>query len=188
MSSSGISWAICRSASRPRQIIISQNPTTHCFTGHMHLAQTQNHASIWSLGFLQAGYPSCHPTNSIIAIALKSGHTKFSHIWSQNLPKTGLIADASEKNSSTPYLWQKQSHQSIPPLLVHQYWCYQADNLHSHFLQCSVVLEMSGLSISPYLSFPLDLVWSACLYQISICYTQHVKRFHCNQKFTQPSD
>ena len=30
--------------------------------------QTDNHASIQPLSFLQAGYPSCHPTNSIKAL------------------------------------------------------------------------------------------------------------------------
>ena len=49
MSGSGISWAICKSAPRSRQIT---TPTPHpsvCF-------------------FLQAGCPSCHPTNSINAL------------------------------------------------------------------------------------------------------------------------
>ena len=47
MSSSGISWAICKSASRPRQI------TT-----------TTPHHSV----FLQVGCPSCRPTNSVKAL------------------------------------------------------------------------------------------------------------------------
>jgi len=32
---------------------------------NLHLDQTHNHASIPPLNFLQAGCPSCHPTNSI---------------------------------------------------------------------------------------------------------------------------
>ena len=47
VSSSGISWAICKSAPRSRQITM---PAPH-------------HAS-----FLQAGCPSCHPTNSVKAL------------------------------------------------------------------------------------------------------------------------
>jgi len=39
--------------------------------GHMQactLLQTDNHASIPPLSFLQAGCPSCHPTNSVNAL------------------------------------------------------------------------------------------------------------------------
>jgi len=32
------------------------------------LLQTDNHASTPPLSFLQAGYPSCHPTNSVKAL------------------------------------------------------------------------------------------------------------------------
>ena len=46
-SGSGISWAICKSAPHSRQI--------------------DNHASTPPLSFLQAGCPSCRPTNSIKA-------------------------------------------------------------------------------------------------------------------------
>jgi len=35
---------------------------------NLHLAQTHNHASIPLLSFLQAGCPSCRPTNSIKAL------------------------------------------------------------------------------------------------------------------------
>jgi len=49
VSRNGICWAICKSA-----------------------PQTGNHANIPPLSFLQAGCPSCHPTNSIRA--LKNGH------------------------------------------------------------------------------------------------------------------
>ena len=45
---SGISWAICKSA--------------------LYLLQTDNHASIPPLSFLQAGCPSCRPTNSVKAL------------------------------------------------------------------------------------------------------------------------
>jgi len=47
VSSSGISWAICKSAPRSRQITM---PALH------------------NSVFLQAGCPSCHPTNSVIAL------------------------------------------------------------------------------------------------------------------------
>jgi len=39
--------------------------------GHMQictLTQTHNHASIPPLSFLQAGFPSCHPNNSVKAL------------------------------------------------------------------------------------------------------------------------
>ena len=35
---------------------------------YLHLSQTDNHASIPPLTFLQAGCPSCHPTNSVKAL------------------------------------------------------------------------------------------------------------------------
>ena len=44
--------------------------------GHMQICtslQTDNHASTPPLSFLQAGCPSCHPTNSVKALG--SGHT-----------------------------------------------------------------------------------------------------------------
>ena len=50
MSGSGISWAICKSAPRSRQIT---TPAPH-------------HSV-----FLQAGCPSCHPTNSVKALKAK---------------------------------------------------------------------------------------------------------------------
>ena len=50
VSGSGISWAICKSASRSRQITMP----------------VPNHSS-----FLQAGCPSCRPTNSVKALKAK---------------------------------------------------------------------------------------------------------------------
>ena len=47
VSGSGISWAICKSAPRSRHY---------------------NHISTPPLSFLQAGCPSCHPTNSVKAL------------------------------------------------------------------------------------------------------------------------
>ena len=55
VSGSGISWAICKSASRSRQITM---PAPH-------------HSS-----FLQAGCPSCCPTNSVKALKAYSVHSR----------------------------------------------------------------------------------------------------------------
>ena len=52
VSGSGISWAICKFAPRPR-------------------LQTDNYASTSPLSFLQAGCPSCRPTNSVKALKAK---------------------------------------------------------------------------------------------------------------------
>jgi len=44
--------------------------------GHMQVCtslQTDNHASTPQLSFLQAGCPSCHPTNSVKALKAKLG-------------------------------------------------------------------------------------------------------------------
>ena len=55
VSGSGISWAICKSAPRSRQITM---PTPH--------------RSV----FLQAGCPSCRPTNSVKALKARWGQIK----------------------------------------------------------------------------------------------------------------
>jgi len=40
--------------------------------------QTDNHASTSSLNFLQAGCPSCHPTNSVKALkAIRENYPSF---------------------------------------------------------------------------------------------------------------
>jgi len=39
---------------------------------NLHLAQRHNHASIPPISFLQAGCPSCHPSNSIKALEADS--------------------------------------------------------------------------------------------------------------------
>ena len=59
VSSSGISWAICKSAPRSRQIT---TPALHYSS------------------FLQAGCPSCHPTNSVKALKAKFQ----GRIWTKN--------------------------------------------------------------------------------------------------------
>jgi len=54
--------------------------------GHMQVwtsLQTDNHASTPPLRFLQAGCPSCHPTNSIKALKL---HKKLAQIILQEQP------------------------------------------------------------------------------------------------------
>jgi len=54
--------------------------------GHMQLCtslQTDNHASTSLLSFLQAGCPSCRPTNSVKA--LKANHGVY-YSWSLKLP------------------------------------------------------------------------------------------------------
>ena len=56
--------------------------------GHMHVCtslQTDNHASTPPLCFLQAGCPSCHPTNSVKAL-------KAQHWWHFLLPVNGVKA------------------------------------------------------------------------------------------------
>jgi len=47
--------------------------------GHMQVCtslQTNNHASTPPLSFLQAGCPSCHPTNSVKALKAKANQKK----------------------------------------------------------------------------------------------------------------
>jgi len=47
--------------------------------GHMQVCtslQTDNHASTSPLSFLQAGCPSCRPTNSVKALKAKGGYQR----------------------------------------------------------------------------------------------------------------
>ena len=63
MSGSGISWAICKTAPRSRQIT---TPAPH--------------------RFLQAGCPSCHPTNSIKALRALTRYTNINEFLSASSP------------------------------------------------------------------------------------------------------
>jgi len=54
--------------------------------GHMQVCtslQTDNHASILPLSFLQAGCPSCRPTNSVEALKAKSTEGKLDTLANQ---------------------------------------------------------------------------------------------------------
>ena len=67
--------------------------------GHMQVCislQTDNHASTASLGFLQAGCPSCLPTNSVKALKAKIFHINTSEIAADCIKMYGVddIADA----------------------------------------------------------------------------------------------
>jgi len=42
--------------------------------------QADNHASTPTVSFLQAGCPSCRPTNSVKALKAQIGHTKYDTI------------------------------------------------------------------------------------------------------------
>jgi len=64
VSGSGISWAICKSTPLPRQITMP--------------ALAAPHHSV----FLQAGCPSCHPTNSIKALKARNVINQFCEIVS----------------------------------------------------------------------------------------------------------
>jgi len=46
----------------------------HQLDASLHLAPADNHASTPSLSFLQAGCPSCRPTNSINALKAQIGN------------------------------------------------------------------------------------------------------------------
>ena len=70
VSGSGIRWAMCKSASRSRQITM---PVSH-------------HSS-----FLQAGCPSCRPTNSVKALKAKSTITIITKCLPRNYTPQQLI-------------------------------------------------------------------------------------------------
>jgi len=78
VSGSGISWAM--------QICTS--------------AQTDNHASIPPLSFLQEGRPSCHPTNSIKALKALTTHPHL--LIMPHIPNASLW-DLNNEHVSIPY-------------------------------------------------------------------------------------
>jgi len=63
---------------KPVWILLKQETVSGSgWLGHMHVCtslQTDNHASTPILSFLQAGCPSCRPTNSIKALKAKKGN------------------------------------------------------------------------------------------------------------------
>jgi len=119
VSGSGISWAICKSAPRSRQIA---TPAPH-------------HS------FLQAGCPSCHPTNSVKALKARTHtHTHpFNGPFSGTAPvsryqKGKISLDFTEARDSE-WKWhhlghmqvctslQTDNHASTPPLSFLQAGC-----------------------------------------------------------------
>ena len=87
VSGSGISWAVCKSAPHSRQIT---TPATH------------------NSGFLQAGCPSCHPTNSIKALkALQHHkHTSYSILQAYTMwPGIRIVFFHTTEHIHSPILW-----------------------------------------------------------------------------------
>jgi len=70
------------------------------------LLQTDNHASNPSLSFLQAGCPSCRPTNSVKALK----HLSYSKLWFKFTPCRRLLT----KNNN---LLQLEAHVYEPSVL-----------------------------------------------------------------------
>ena len=73
--------------------------------GHMQvctLLQTDNHASTPPLSFLQAGCPSCHPTNSIKALKANS----ISCQWPLNQCMWRLMADSDKRCGNSELVLQ----------------------------------------------------------------------------------
>ena len=77
VSGSGISWAVCKSAPRSRQITMPLMPAPH-------------------YSFLQAGCPSCRPTNSVKALKAKHYSTKSM----QNVKSCRIIASIRKYKSA----------------------------------------------------------------------------------------
>ena len=77
-------WAGTRKV-KPIWILLKQEWQWHQL-GHMQVCtslETDNHASTSPLSFLQAGCPSCRPTNSVKALKAKFATRKqISNIWS----------------------------------------------------------------------------------------------------------
>ena len=97
VSGSGISWTICKSAPRSRQIT---TPAPH------------------RSGFLQAGCPSCRPTNSVKALKAVLQNTAFN--FCSNNSRTGQLSvphytlDQSSVSAALDFE-QRNLHLSSPP-------------------------------------------------------------------------
>ena len=99
MSGGGISWAICKSAPRSRQITM---PAPH-------------HSV-----FLRAGCPSCHPTNSIKALKANNDVYTILLIWIRtihgifNCKKVLYKREYEGMNNTTMYLTNTITKDTIP--------------------------------------------------------------------------
>ena len=71
--------------------------------GHMQICtslQTDNHASTSLLSFLQAGCPSCHPTNSVKALKANSPSVNKTNITHTYTVHTNLYSAKNHENES----------------------------------------------------------------------------------------
>ena len=120
---SGISWAICKSAPRSRQIT---TPAPH-------------HSS-----FLQAGCPSCHPTNSVKALkatrTTKQGYGK-SHQILANLSKK-LERSVLKKSAILVHIKTKVTRRSVYKLDTMPPW--YTWNLSLQQASCGILLPSAG--------------------------------------------
>ena len=117
MSGSGISWAICKSASRSRQITLP-------------------------LSFLQAGCPSCRPTNSVKA--LKKYTKWYNKFFSWTAVSILVILNHNsfrvlfDKTASAYLIWKK----------IYLYFSTgDGQPMHRHCASCIGALSFSAKSV-----------------------------------------
>ena len=141
VSGSGISWAICKSAPRSRQITM---PAPH-----------------YSV-FLQAGCPSCRPTNSVKALKAQLQDSTEQQIRTCKLTHLQVYSRHTTQTwiSLTKMLWSYCKHTyitaTLPSYII--FW----DTEKNEWLQLSVKMcilrELCFITMYMIITFPLYLV------------------------------
>jgi len=97
VSGSGISWALCKSAPRSRQIT---TPAPHYSVFYLLIT--------YLLSFLQAGCPSCRPTNSVKALKATSGNILFCFIHQKSLQSWLVFIGAPCRSAILHVSWMSE--------------------------------------------------------------------------------
>ena len=139
------------------------------------LTQT-NHATIQPLSFLQAGYPSCHPTNSVKALKAKAGTRKVIHYgfyWSKRWWSGSGISWTTCK-SFAPRSRQIPCQYLITQLL-------QAGCLSCHSINSIKALALKNLSSPKDMQTHIGSTFTSCvILSFDLLTLTHAVELSCN--------
>ena len=130
VSGSGISWAICKSTS----------------------IQTDNHVSTPPLSFLQAGCPSCRPTNSVKALKAK---WQVEWVINKNLSK---MSAKQVQNVTAITMLLQQSHWNTPNMTDKSHYILEMMCPHPYTMTNFTLAPCWG-NLSPLWGKNLTLKW-----------------------------
>jgi len=154
VSGSGISWALCKSET---------------------LLQTDNHISTQLLCFLQAGCPSCCPTNSVKALKAKTGWIyviNTQQIKSHAQKSISGINTSSHTFSVSPWMTAPSMLQSITTSV---HW-HQGSYCDHYFVVCQTLQSLRlrpGLQQMP--SYQVRCILSS--HMLQRCYWNYQSEF-----------